>query len=257
MNLEIVYALISVIAISVVSLIGVVIISLQKKHSHSVVLLLVALAVGAFLGDAFIHLIPEAFSVSTNPVVTSFLIIGGILFFFILEKVLHWHHHAQINDPCLDGNCPAPTKPIGKIILISDSIHNLIDGIIVGISYFVSIEAGIATTIAVLLHEIPQEIGDFGILLHSGYTKQKALLYNFISALFAVVGVLIVISAYEFAEKIALLAVPFIAGIFIYIASSDLVPELNKEKQGLQTIFEIGAVVVGILLMYLLLFLRF
>ncbi|MAZ41153.1 ZIP family metal transporter [bacterium] len=257
MAIEITYALISVIAVSAVSLIGVITVSFSQKHLHSIVLLLVALAVGAFLGDAFIHLIPEAFEESTNTTLTSLLIVGGMLFFFVLEKGLHWHHHAHINDPCLDDDCePHTTKPLGQIVLISDSIHNLIDGIIIGISYFISVEVGIATTIAVLLHEVPQEMGDFGILLHAGYTKRKALLYNLLSALFAVVGVLIVIVAQDFAEQIAGFVVPIIAGIFIYIASADLVPELHKEKRGLRTVFEVGAVIVGVFLMYLLLFLE-
>lgn len=256
MPLAITYSLLSVVAISIVSLIGVITVLISRKYLNTVVLLLVALAVGAFLGDAFIHLIPEAFEEATSPLITSLLIIAGILSFFILEKILHWHHHAHINDPCEDDNHPTHLKPLGKIILISDAIHNLIDGIIIGVSYLISIEVGIATTIAVLLHEVPQEMGDFGILLRSGYSKKRALLYNFIAALFSILGVILVVVAQDFAQNIATFVVPLIAGIFIYIATADLVPELNKEEYGFRTLFEIGAVIVGVFLMYLLTFLE-
>jgi zinc and cadmium transporter len=256
MPLEMIYAFLSVFIVSAFSLIGVLTISFSQKYLGEIVFFLVALAVGAFLGDAFIHLIPEAFEEIQNPVSVSLLIILGMLSFFVLEKILHWHHHAHTHDPCSRKEKVEQIKPLGKMILISDGVHNLIDGIIIGISYLAGIQVGIATTIAVLLHEVPQEMGDFGILVRSGYTKKKALFYNFITALLAVVGLVFVLVAQEFAEKISIIVIPVVAGIFIYIASSDLVPELHKEKISVKTLFEILAIIAGIGIMYLLLFLE-
>jgi zinc and cadmium transporter len=143
--------------------------------------------------------------------------------------------------------------PAGKLILISDGFHNLIDGVIIGASYLVSTEVGIATTLAVILHEIPQEIGDFGVLLHAGYSKGKALLWNFISGLFAVVGVIIVFIFGEAISGSTSVIMPIAAGGFIYIALSDLTPELQKTKSIKSSLLQLLAVGVGIVAMILLL----
>ena len=171
-----IYAFISVLVVSLVSLIGVFSLSLREEIIKKYISLFISLAVGALLGDAFIHLIPEVFKNSSNPSLVSLLIISGILVFFIIEKFLHWHHHeddTEINH----------IHPVGRLLLFTDGFHNLIDGIIIGVSFLVSVPIGIATTIAVVLHEIPQEIGDFAVLIHSGYNKKRALWLNFLSAL--------------------------------------------------------------------------
>lgn len=236
------YAILSVIVVSLVSLIGVFALSLKEDHLRKYLFILVSLAVGALLGDAFIHLIPEAFETSTNATQTAIFIIAGILIFFVIEKFLHWHHHD-------DDTGTHHVHPVGKLILISDGVHNLIDGIIIGAAYFVSIEVGVATTIAVILHEIPQEIGDFGVLLHAGYSKRKALWFNFLSALAAIVGVVIALVIGENSETFINSILPIAAGGFIYIALSDLIPELNKTKSGKESIYQILAVVIGVLAM--------
>ncbi len=236
------YALLSVVVVSLVSLIGVFALSIKEGRVRKYLFILVSLAVGALLGDAFIHLVPEAFEISANTTTTALLIIGGVLAFFIIEKFLHWHHHD-------DDTAHNHVHPVGKLILISDGVHNLIDGIIIGAAYFVSIEVGVATTIAVILHEIPQEIGDFGVLLHAGYSKRKALWFNFLSALFAIVGVVIALALGENSETFINSILPIAAGGFIYIALSDLIPELNKTKSGKQSIYQILAVIVGVLAM--------
>ncbi len=205
----------------------------------------ISLAVGALLGDAFIHLIPEALESASSPALISVLIIAGILIFFIIEKFLHWHHHGEDH-----------VHPVGKLILFSDGIHNLIDGVIIGVSFLVSIPLGIATTIAVILHEIPQEIGDFTVLLHSGYSRRRALWLNFFSALTAVAGVIIAFILGQAGEGLVMWVLPIAAGGFIYIAVADLIPELHKTKEVNHSVFQIIAVILGVLAMLALLFIE-
>jgi zinc and cadmium transporter len=240
-----IYALISVLVVSLISLVGVFTLSLKEDILKKYIGIFISLAVGALLGDAFIHIIPEAFEKSSNVTVTSILIILGLLIFFILEKFLHWHHHGEDKEV-------EEIHPVGKLILFSDGVHNLIDGIIIGASFLVSVPIGIATTIAVILHEIPQEIGDFAVLIHSGYSKKKALWLNFISALLAVVGVVLALLLGSIAEASVLWLLPIAAGGFIYIAVADLIPELHKHGGNRSSIFQIITVVIGVGLMLLL-----
>ena len=207
------------------------------------------MAVGALLGDALIHLIPETFKNSSNSVFVSLLIISGILVFFTLEKFLHWHHHGEDKD---EPNI----HPVGKLLLFTDGFHNLIDGIIIGVSFLVSIPVGIATTLAVVLHEIPQEIGDFAVLIHSGYDKKRALWLNFLSALMAIVGVFFALIFGSIAEAFTLWILPIAAGGFIYIAVADLIPELHKTKELKYSVLQLGTLLVGILTMIVLLLLE-
>lgn len=254
MTIPYLYAFSSVIIISLISLIGVSTLSLQVERLRKILFMFVALAVGALLGDAFFHLLPEAFEETKNVALTSFLALLGLLTFFWLEKLLHWHHghHGDISEiEHEDGG----VKPLGKLILFSDGLHNFLDGLVIGASYLVSIEVGIATTIAVVLHEIPQEIGDFGVLLHAGYSKGKAIFYNFISALTAIAGVLMIMVMGSSSERAISFLIPFAAGTFIYIATADLVPELHKQR-GSSTALEFVAILLGGGAMYLLLFLE-
>jgi len=242
------YAFASVIIVSFVSLVGVFSLSLKEEIIKKYISLFISLAVGALLGDAFIHLIPEAFENSSNPVIVSLLIIFGILIFFTLEKFLHWHHHGEDKED-------TQIHPVGKLLLFTDGFHNLIDGIIIGVSFLVSIPIGIATTLAVVLHEIPQEIGDFAVLIHSGYEKKRALWLNFLSALTAVLGVSIALIFGSVAETFTLWILPIAAGGFIYIAVADLIPELQKTKEIKYSVLQILSVLFGILTMVALLLL--
>ncbi len=243
------YAVGSVLLISLISLVGVFTLSFKEETLKKYIGIFISLAVGALLGDAFIHIIPEAFEQGTDNALVSSLVIAGILVFFILEKFLHWHHHGE------DAAHPE-IHPVGKLILVSDGIHNLIDGVIIGASFLVSIPLGIATTIAVILHEIPQEIGDFAVLLHSGYSKNKALWLNFVSALLSVVGVIVALVLGSVAEASIIWLLPIAAGGFIYIAVADLIPELHKHQGNNNSIFQIITVIVGVGLMLLLTFLE-
>jgi len=243
------YTLTSVIVISLISFIGVLALVPKKEFLNKSVFVLVSLAVGALLGDVFVHIIPESYEELGDPTLISLLIIGGILLFFILEKALHWHHHTA-------EHAERHPHHVANIILIGDGVHNFIDGLIVASSYMVSIEVGIATTIAVIFHEIPQEIGNFGVLIHAGYRTSKALWYNFLSALTAVAGAIVALVLGSAVDQFALWLLPITAGGFIYIALSDLVPELNKDLRMRQGVIQVVAIVVGVLLMTALLVLE-
>ena len=234
-----IYSFVSVIIISLISLIGIFSLSFKEEIIKKYVSIFISLAVGALLGDAFIHLIPQSFENISNTNVVSILIIVGIIIFFIIEKFLHWHHHGEDKEQ-------THIHPVGKMILFTDGFHNLIDGIIIGVSFLISIPVGIATTIAVILHEIPQEIGDFAVLIHAGYSKKRALLLNFISALMAILGVIIALIFGSVAEKFTIWVLPIAAGGFIYIAVADLIPELQKTKKIKYSLFQFLTILIGI-----------
>lgn len=237
-----IYAFASVLMISLVSLTGIFTLSLKENFLKKYLFIFISLAVGALLGDSFIHLIPEAFKDSENPGLISLLIIAGIILFFIIEKFLHWHHHGEEKEGM-------HIHPVGKLLLLTDGFHNFIDGIIIGASFLVSLPVGIATTLAVFFHEIPQEIGDFAVLVHSGYSRTKALWLNFFSALTSIIGVLLALIFGNFAETFNILVLPIAAGGFIYIAVADLIPELQKTKEVKYSVFQLLAVISGILTM--------
>lgn len=244
-----IYTFVSVILVSLISLVGVFALSLGEEVLRKYIFLFISLAVGALLGDAFIHLIPEALEESSNVILTSVLIIAGILLFFTLEKFMHWHHHGEDKEE-------SRIHPTGKLVLLSDGIHNFIDGIIIGASFIVSIPIGIATTSAVIFHEIPQEIGDFAVLLHAGYTKKRALWLNFLSALSAILGAVVFFILGDMAVASSSWFLSLAAGGFIYIAVADLIPELHKTKEVKHSIFQLLAVAIGVLAMVALTFLE-
>jgi len=237
-----IYAFISVIAVSIISFVGTFSLSLKEEIVKKYINLFISLAVGALLGDAFIHLIPEIFENSFSTPLMSLLIIAGIILFFIVEKFLHWHHHGEDKEE-------THIHPVGKLLLFTDGFHNFIDGIIIGVSFLVSIPVGIATTLAVILHEIPQEIGDFAVLIHSGYEKKKALWLNFLSALTSVLGLIVAIIFGSMAETFTVWVLPIAAGGFIYIAVADLIPELHKTKEAKYSVLQILSVLLGVLIM--------
>ncbi|HNW71376.1 MAG TPA: ZIP family metal transporter [Candidatus Paceibacterota bacterium] len=162
-----------------------------------------------------------------------------------MEKFLHWHHHGE------DSEKPH-VHPVGKLVLFTDGVHNFIDGVIIGASFLVSVPIGIATTLTVILHEIPQEVGDFAVLIHSGYTKKRALWLNFASALMAVLGTLFIFGFGKIAQNSVIWFLPIAAGGFIYIAVADLIPELQKTKQIKYSIIQIISVIAGVALIALL-----
>ncbi len=242
------YILISVLIISSVSLIGVFTLSVKEVFLKKILLTMVAFSAGALIGDAFIHLLPEAMEKS-NSLSISLSIFAGITAFFLLEKFLRWRH-------CHDLSCHDHPHHLGMINLVGDGMHNLIDGLLIGASFVISIPLGISTSLAVILHEIPQELGDFGVLLHSGFTVKKALFFNFLSASVAIPGAIIAYFIGSSAQAFNDFMVPFTIGSFIYIALSDLIPELHKETSIKQTLSHTAGLFAGIGVMFLLLLLE-
>ncbi len=243
------YALISVAAVSLISLVGVFTLPVKREKMEKILIYLVSLSAGTLLGDVFIHLIPEAYGFDVDPVSISLFILGGILFFFVLEKFIHWHH-------CHKVVCEKHPHPFSYTVLAGDSVHNFIDGMIIGASYLVSVPVGIATTIAVIFHEIPQEIGNFGSLVYGGFSRVKALFLNFVSALTAVAGVVLVLILGVNADSLINFLIPFAAGGFIYIASSDLIPELHKDTRLTRSAIQLATFAAGIAIMFILTFLE-
>src|SRR3989344_2855690 len=237
---------ISVLIVSLISLVSLIALSMKESVLKKYIFIFVSLAIGSLLGDAFIHLIPESLEGSLTTTTTGLLVILGIMIFFILEKFLHWHHHGE-------DEAEPHNHPVGNLILFSDGVHNVIDGMLIGASFIVSIPVGIATTLAVILHEIPQEIGDFMVLIHAGFSKKRALWLNFVSALFAVLGVVVAWILGSAGEDFIFWILPVTAGGFIYIAVADLIPELHKNKEIKNSIIQIVSIILGVLVMLALL----
>ncbi|MFH0969499.1 MAG: ZIP family metal transporter [Patescibacteria group bacterium] len=241
------YAILSVVIVSLISLIGVFSLSIKREKLDKILIYFVSLSAGALLGDAFIHLIPEAYEKSWSAFSVSISILTGIVAFFIMEKFIHWRHCHKIPSE-------HHPHPFSYVMLAGDTIHNLIDGLIIGASYMVSIPVGIATTIAVIFHEIPQEVGDFGSLVYGGFSRLRALALNFMTALAAIFGTIVVL-IFSSSENLTGFLIPFAAGGFIYVASADLIPELHKNTEIKKSIWQLVMFIFGIGLMVLLLFL--
>lgn len=236
------YAIASVLVVSLLSLIGLATLSLSEKNLREAIFVMVGLATGSLFGDAFIHLVPQSFRQSTNPVQTSLLILSGLLIFFVLEKFLLWRHEHTLE-------FEHHVEPVGYMNLVADAIHNFMDGMIIGASYLVSVPIGLATTLAVISHEIPHELGNFFVLLYAGFSRRRALLFNFLSACAAILGTVLALVIGSSATSFAVAVLPIAAGGFIYIAGSDLVPELHKERSFPKSVAQLVAIGAGIGLM--------
>jgi zinc and cadmium transporter len=245
-------AFLSVVAVSAVSLTGLLTLSMSEARVRRLAAFFVSFAVGALLGDTFIHLMPEIFGDARlpSPLRPSLLILGGILLFFVIEKLLrhhhgllHRHHHGEaVERPELAG-----------VNIAGDAIHNYVDGLLIGASWLVSPAVGLSTTIAVLLHEIPQELGDFGILIHSGLTVRRAILLNVASAAVAILGTTTAVLAGAVAhERVTEVLVPLTAGGFVYIAAADLIPELQHDRSLRALLVQTSLIALGIGVMALL-----
>ena len=247
--LEWILALVSVIAISAISLVGILFLWVADKKIKKIFVYLVSFAAGGLFGDVFLHLIPETIEMGFETS-TALIILTGILASFAVERFLQWRH------------CHIPTSgehphSFAYMNLFGDGVHNLIDGLIIGVSFLASIPLGIATVIAVIFHEIPQEMGDFGVLVYGGFSKKKAVMFNFLTALTAVLGAVIALALGTLLEGFVPLLIPFAAGNFIYIAGSDLIPELRKDTPELKkSAFQLGSLIMGIIPMLLLLLLE-
>ena len=239
-------ALASASAVSLLSLVGIASLPFSEETLKRITFILVSLATGALFGDAILHILPEVFKSGSHTLTSSLWVLGGILASFIFEKFLRWKDHHELEHS-------HTIKPVGRIILLSDGLHNLMDGILIGASFQVNRDVGIATTLAVALHELPHEIGDFGVLIDSGYSKGRALVFNFLCACIAIAGVFVAFGFQSSLENFPWIALPLTGGSFLYIAGSNLTPELQKEYAPVRSLIQCLAMMAGIGLMVWLL----
>ncbi|MFH1578499.1 MAG: ZIP family metal transporter [Candidatus Omnitrophota bacterium] len=220
LKMTLIWILSATFLVSLISLVGIFTLGVKAGVFDKALVLLVGFAAGGLIGGAFLHLLPEALEQGGKDVVFFYALIGFTTF-FLMERYLHWRH-------CHRGDCD--THIFTYLNLIGDGVHNFTDGMIIAASFVTDFRLGIITTLAVIFHEVPQEMGDFGILVYGGFSKSKALFFNFICALTSVVGAIIGYVLSNITGNIALFLISFTAGGFIYIAASDLIPELHKQK---------------------------
>jgi zinc and cadmium transporter len=230
--------ILATILVSTISLVMIIFLSLNERVLNRLLLVLVAFASGTMLGGAFLHLIPESY---TGEFTFFGYVLFGILLFFMLEKFLKWRH-------CHEGECDI--HAFAYLNLVGDGIHNFVDGMIIAASFLTSVDLGIITTVAVIAHEVPQEIGDFGILVYGGFSKIKAISYNFVSQTTAILGAVITYLLAQSFGSITEFLLPIAAGGFIYIAATDLFPELHKKVEGKYSIVQFIVILLGIMLMW-------
>lgn len=255
------YIAASIAIVSLLSLVGVFFLSMKEDRLQRILLLLVGLSVGALFGDAFFHLLPEGYE-NLGGKTTAVGVSAGILIFFAFEKYFRWHHHHHVEETgcehCEEDIAREPSrKHIGYLSLLVDSVHNFIDGLIIAASFLASVPLGIATTIAVCLHEIPQEIGHFGLLVHFGFERKKALLLNLFSAAVSALGAVVAVLMAGYASDLPMQILPLAAGGFIYVAGTDLVPELHSRNEIGNSFKQFFSILLGFLAMYLLLLVEF
>lgn len=239
--LALLYSIIATTVVSLISLIGIFFIKIKDEKLNKILLSLIGFSAGSMMGGAFLHLLPEA-EEELSMMQIGLLILFGFAIFFILERILHWQH-------CHEGHCHVHTFAYTN--LIGDGLHNFLDGIVIAAAFAAGPSVGIATTLAVILHELPQEISDYGVLIYAGFTKKKALFYNFASAILAVIGAIFGSLLANQAAGFVPYFLPIAAGGFIYIAASDLIPELHKEEKLHKALFSFSMFILGIILMWL------
>lgn len=233
---------------SLVSFVGVVFFLFRAAFVRRFAHFLISFAIGGLIGAAFFDILPEAFEITNQPVIIFYFVAVGIILFFILEQIISWYHHHN-----RQHNNEFVLPPSGWLILGADALHNFLDGVIITIGFLVSPALGIASSFAVILHEIPQEISDFSILLSKGLTSKKALYYNFLVSLTTIFGALMAFAFSNFLQQILPYALGIVAGNFIYIALSDLVPEIHehdvtiKEKLAHTFLMIVGILIISLL----------
>jgi len=241
--MNLLFALIASTIVCLISLIGVIGLLIEEKLLKRIIIFLVAFAAGGLIGGAFLHILPESMEFIKDPIQLFLYVILGFVLFFVMEKYLYWHH-------CHNTKCEI--HMFTYLNIAGDILHNFSDGLIMGTIFIVDVKLGIATTIAIVFHEIPHELGNFMVLIYGGFSKLKALFFNFLSSLFAISGTVV---GYYFASRVSSFSkvlLPLAAGGFIYIASCDLIPELHKETGLKKSAFIMLTFALGIALMYLL-----
>jgi zinc and cadmium transporter len=208
-----------------------------EKIRQSIVPCLISYATGTLLGAAFLGLLPHAMS-HAQPTPVLAVVLAGIIGFFVLEKIVVWRH-------CHDGECEVHGRA-GALILVGDAFHNFVDGVTIAAAFIASIPVGIATGLAILAHELPQEVGDFAILLESGYTRRQAILYNILSGLSTFPGALLAYFLLTATQRLTPYVMAISAASFIYIAIADLIPSLHHKSELKQAIRQFIFILAGI-----------
>lgn len=241
------YSLAAVALVSAVSFVGALTLTVREDRLKRFLLYLVAFSGGALLGDVFLHILPELSEAGFGVREGAYLL-GGIVLFFALEKLVHWHR--------AHGEHEEGIHSVVYLTQVGDSLHNFLDGMVIAGSFLVSAPVGVATALAVILHEIPQELGNFAVLVHGGWSAKRALWWNFVSALFAVLGALTVLLFAGPESKVPTVLLTVGAASFIYIALSDILPELHREKNPKKSALHLWWFMLGVLSMALLLWLE-
>ncbi len=236
----------STLFVAAVSFAGVLFLVLKPGRTKKVTSWLVSFAAGALLGDAFFHLLPESLEAGGEHHLQGGMILAGIFFFFLLEKLILWQQHRQAG-LSVSGTA---INSIGYMSLTADGFHNFMDGLLIGASFMVDPYLGWTTTLVIALHEIPQEIGDFAILVHSGFSRKQALFFNFLSACTALLGTAVALFFSHVVDGFSQQVIPFTAGGFIYLAASDLIPELKKDRGTRDSVVQLMLMILGAMLLY-------
>lgn len=246
MSQPLLYTILSVFVISACSFVGTYVLTVRESFVARSMIYLVSFATGAVLGTVFLHLLPESMEHADSPLRGSMLVFAGLLMAFFIEKFIHWHHCHRVEH---DDEAGRHTHPVGPLIIIGDGIHNFIDGMLIASAFAVNVPLGIATATAIVLHEVPQELSDMALLLHSGMSRGKALMWNTLSSCAAILGAGVAILFAQHVEGIEFILIPIAAGNFLYIATTDLIPELHKETRIGKTVMQVLLVALGVGLM--------
>ena len=230
-------------ATGLLSLVGGVILLYIRRLSPQTLRYLVSFAAGAMLSAAFLEILPEALAEGTKTQNLAY-VLYGIVGFFITEKFLLWHHHSH-------EHTSNAAQPVGYLVIVGDTLHNFLDGITITITFLVSVPLGLVTTAAIIFHEIPQEIGDFAILLDAGFKRQRVLLLNILSSLSTLVGAWITLLFAPSLQLVSPQLLALAAGSFIYIAAADLIPEIHRETNKQRMVYQVAALCLGVALIWL------
>ena len=244
MALELELIIIATVCVSLISLVGIALFSFGKKKVDELLFFFLSFSAGTLLAASFFDLLPESIEQIAPELVFEIAFIGVVATFGV-EKLIQWHHHHA-------GSEKEHKHPVGTLTLVGDGVHNFFDGVAIAAAFMVNVPLGITTTLAIALHEIPQEIGDFGLLLFSGYTKAQALAFNLLSALAAVAGGVLFYFFSSSVEHIEAYALAFTAGMFIYIAGADLLPVLHKEKNTRSSALQMLFILLGAAIIWLI-----
>ncbi|MFH1170944.1 MAG: ZIP family metal transporter [bacterium] len=239
-------------AISLLGLAGGILLLWHKRLLQRGAQYLMSFAAGSILGAAFLNLLPEALRQTNNIQTTSFFVLVGVLIFFGLEKLLILHHHTHDvgREAVLDAERTHSLRSARPLVIVGDALHNFLDGAVIAIAFLADMKIGIITALAVVAHEIPQEIGDFSILVHSGMERRRVLLWNILGALVSPLGAILGFTAYEMYHKVEPVFLALIVGNFVYLALADLVPTIKHETRMRQSLAQISLVILGIAIVW-------